>query len=377
MGERRRPGEGSIFRRSDGLWAGTLDLTQPGEPRRRKTIYGNTRSQVQRELGKLRREYEARGDLPTANLTVKAWLETWLRDIAARDIKPTTLAGYRSKLDNYLIPHLGKRRLDRLTPDHVRAMDRALEAEGLSQNTRRQAHVILARALEVAVKEGKALRNPAYLAGAPRQEINPPESLSPDEIRRTIRAARGTRLESRWLAALMLGIRQGEALGMGWAAVDLEQGNLYVTRALARVNHQSVLLDPKSKRSTRPLPMPGMLWRSMKDRRDAWAAEPRTDPCWAGEGLVWGNPDATPRHQRRDYADWHALLDEAGVPRCALHVARHSAATTLAMLGVPLPDIMAILGHSSAAVTMRYIHPDLTNLRAAVDKVDDHWRELD
>jgi integrase len=44
---------------------------------------------------------------------------------------------------------------------------------------------------------------------------------------------------------------------------------------------------------------------------------------------------------------------------------------------VPLFDIMAILGHSSPAVTQRYIHPDLGNLRKAMGQVDAHWRELE
>lgn len=371
MSPRRPNGEGSIYRRGDGMWTGALTTTEPGDPvRRRKVIYGKSRAEVQRKLATLRRQYLETGALPNANLTVKAWLTTWLDDIASRDVKPTTLAGYRSKVNQYLIPRLGKHRLDKLTPDHVRGLDKWMQDEGKAQNTRRQAHVILAAALAVAVREGKVTRNAAYLAKAPKQIKNPPHSLSPEQIIAVKAAAVGTRLESRWLVALMLGLRQGECLGMGWAQIDTVRNTLTVTRALAVIDHSLQFQTPKSETSARPLWIPPTVRRVLEARWGAWTQEPRDDPEWAPAQLLWGKPDGSPRHPRRDYQEWHELLDAAGVPRCPLHVARHSAATALAMEGVATSTIRDILGHSTIAVTNGYIHPDLSAQRAAWEIAD-------
>ncbi|MDX6264336.1 MAG: hypothetical protein QOH84_6024, partial [Kribbellaceae bacterium] len=265
---RRPKGEGSISQRHEarygcpplvagarakhacrGPWVGMLDVSQPGQPRRRKAIYGKTLKAVQRELGKARRELEAHGDLPTAHLTVETWLTTWLRDIAADRVRPSTLVSHEQKVRLYLIPHLGRHRLDKLTPDHIRAMHRALAERGLSQNTRHQAHAVLKRALKVAVREGKVTRNVAsneFMDGPPREEteINP---LNPTESAAVIEAMAGDRMESRWLAALIVGLRQGEALALAWDQVDLAEGTLTVTRALARVDGHLRMVAPKSK----------------------------------------------------------------------------------------------------------------------------------
>jgi integrase len=54
--------------------------------------------------------------------------------------------------------------------------------------------------------------------------------------------------------------------------------------------------------------------------------------------------------------EWKALIEEAGLPERRLHDARHTAATVLAILVVPTPTAMAIMGWSSAEMAPRYQH---------------------
>jgi integrase len=51
-----------------------------------------------------------------------------------------------------------------------------------------------------------------------------------------------------------------------------------------------------------------------------------------------------------------ALLQEAGVRDARLHDARHTAATTLSLLGVPERAVMDVMGWSNAAMVKRYAH---------------------
>lgn len=368
MPPRRARGEGSISQREDGLWVGRLDVTQAGGPRKRKAVYGHTRKEVQRKLGIVRREYEAHGSLPTADLTVEAWMNLWLTEIAPARVQATTLPGYRSKVQNYIIPAIGKHRLDKLRPDHLRAMYRGMERRDppLSQNTRQQTHAILSRALKVAVREGKATRNVAELIDPPGAEVKDMTVLSAEEITTLLLHIRGMAMESRWLAAVAIGLRQGECLGLEWRYVDLEAGTLKVEQSLARLDGEPILKGPKSKRSRRTIPLPTDVLDSLKARRAAYLEE-REAPGYDDRGLVWGQPSGKPRAQRRDYQDWVDLLYAAGVSRVRLHDARHSAATTLVLLGVPLPIIAAILGHADISTTMRYVSTDLTAMQAAMD----------
>jgi integrase len=71
---------------------------------------------------------------------------------------------------------------------------------------------------------------------------------------------------------------------------------------------------------------------------------------------VFARPDGRPLNPNTDYHEWKALLSEAGVREARLHDARHTAATVLAILAVPTPTAMAIMGRSSAAMATRYQH---------------------
>ncbi|HYZ08824.1 MAG TPA: tyrosine-type recombinase/integrase [Pseudonocardiaceae bacterium] len=63
-----------------------------------------------------------------------------------------------------------------------------------------------------------------------------------------------------------------------------------------------------------------------------------------------------PVHPTVDYEAWKALLRRAKVRTARLHDARHTAATMLLVLKVPLPAVMQIMGWSDASVAKRYMH---------------------
>src|SRR5664280_901535 len=151
-----------------------------------------------------------------------------------RRVRPSTFRWYSAVVRLHLTPALGHYRLNRLQPEHVEALYRKLEADGLASATVLQVHRVLSRALKVAMQRGRIVRNVATLVDAPslnRAEIHP---LSADDARAILAAARGQRNAARWSVALALGLRQGEALGLPWAAVDLDAGTLTVRQALQR-----------------------------------------------------------------------------------------------------------------------------------------------
>lgn len=370
---RRARGDGSVHERKDGRWVGVLDVTRTGEKRRRKYVYGKTRKEAQRELAKAQREWLAKGQVVTNSMTVEAWLNYWLTEIAPLRVRETTLPSYRSKIRTYLIPHLGRHRLDRLEPAHLRAMFKAMrERDGkpLSVATQQQTYAILKRALTVAEREGAATRNVAALIDAPGTETAKAHPFDAPELAKVMRAAAGDRLESRWHAAFTLGFRQGECLGLGWDWVDLEDAVIRIERGLARVDGKLKMVAPKSKKSERPVALPAFYVDLLRIRRAAYETE-RQEPGYQDHGLVWGRPDGRPQDSKKDWLAWSALLRRAKVRHIPLHDARHCAATALALLGVPPVVRMAILGHSQEQMTTVYSdHADLEAQKAAMRLVD-------
>jgi integrase len=365
---RRGSGEGSIYKDADGRWRAVVDLGWIDGRRRRKYLSGRTRGEVVVAIRQVQQALDS--GLPVSSgervPTLEEWLLFWLDNIAAARIRPSTLQGYRGYVMNRIIPALGKHRLDRLQPEHLELFYRRSREAGLAPASVLQMHRILSRALKVALQRGRVARNVASLVDAPsvtRPEIVP---LTPEEARQILIAADGTRLAARWSVALALGLRQGEALGLPWSAVDLDRGVLTVRQALQRQQGQGlVIVQPKTTSARRTLVLPEQLVTALSMHRERQSAERESaSNLWQENGLVFTTPFGTPIDPRNDHRNWQQLLDAAGVRRARLHDARHTAATLLLIQGVPARVVMQILGHSQITLTLgTYSHvvPELAH----------------
>ena len=363
---KRGNGEGSIYQDSDGRWRSVVDLGWRDGRRRRKYLSGRTRGEVAAKLRRVLDEQEAGLEVSTNGQapTLEAWLVHWLDTIAAPRLRPSTLTTYRGYVRNRVNPNVGRHRLDKLQPEHLESLYAQLAADGLAPASILQIHRIISRALKVAMQRGKIRRNVATLVEPPslhREEVRP---LTADQARAVLKAALGFRNAARWSVALALGLRQGEALGLPWHAVDLDTSMLTVRQALQRrPGGGLVLVPPKSRAGPRAIPIPGPLVEALRAHRVTQAAERlAAGSMWTASGLVFTGPSGKPLDPRADHREWQRLLREAGVPPARLHDARHTAATLLLAQGVPARVVMELLDHSQITLTLgTYTHvvPDL------------------
>lgn len=361
---KRSDGEGSVYYdASRDRWIGVLVVGwRDNKPVRRK-VSAKSRADATRKLRELREKAKA-GDLTAGKVpTVSEWMRYWIDEIAPGRVRPTTLPGYHAYVDGYIIPLLGHHRLDRLRPEHVEKAWRELMTTGrpgaknpqpLSPTTALQAHRILARALKVAQQRGRIRENVATLIDAPGKNTDEMEPLTLEEARAVLAAT----TNPRWSVALSLGLRQGEALGLRWANVDLTLGVIHVRNALARIKGQGLVVVPvKSRAGKRSVAMPPQLHEQMSAYRERWL-QMRDDAgsWWKGGDFVFCKPDGSPIDPKADWTAWRDLLASAGVRHRRLHDARHTAATMLLAQGVPTRVVMEILGHSQISVTSKYQH---------------------
>lgn len=355
---RRHKGEGSIYQReSDGRWVGVVDLGWVGGKRIRKTVTAATLKDLRPKL-KAMRDQVQRG-IVTDTSTVGHWLTHWLDDIASQKVRPRTLAGYRGYVSQWIEPALGRIRLRDLTPDHIRALHRTMRDAGKSDATVRQAHMILQRALKVAEQEGKVARNPASMVDAPKVGTAHHAALDLEQARILMRWTddQDVRTRARMGAAIMMGLRQGEALALLWSDVDLEEREVHVHRSLARIRGQGLQVGPvKSAASDRYVPLDPATLAALAELRE----------LTGGQGLVFGGE--TPTDPRRDWQWWKDCLVAAGVPDVPLHGARATCASTLDALGFSARLVADILGHASVMVTQKhYARSYADQRRAAID----------
>jgi hypothetical protein len=110
---RRHNGEGSIYPYRNG-YAAHVWITTPEGRRQRKSVYGKTREVVHEKWLKLH-EQARRGPVAPSSPTLSAYLEGWLRDVVRPNLAPQTVVNYELFVRRYIVPGLGRKKVDKLT----------------------------------------------------------------------------------------------------------------------------------------------------------------------------------------------------------------------------------------------------------------------
>jgi integrase len=357
----RGKGEGSIYQRtSDGRWVAQIEAGRASSGRRRYArAVRRTRKDAQAALKELQRAADA-GLMPGQASTVEVFMAWWLDHVVPSTVTAETVARYKWITEHWITPHVGTVRLNKLTPAHVQAMLVKLEDAGLSPKSRTIARSVLGRALRWAERTNVVGRNVARLVDSPKLQRKPSDALTADEAKAVLAKAKGDRLEALAVVALRLGLRRGEALGLRWVDVDLDGGELTVTKG-------------KTTAAARTVPLVAGAAAALKEHRRRQTAERlEVGPLWQDTGYVFTTHRGGPIHPRNALGWWHQLTEDAGVGRRRFHATRHTTAVLLLDQGVPLEVVSAVLGHANLSITSDvYARVTADAKRRALAKLDD------
>jgi integrase len=363
--KRRGRNEGSIFKRADGQWAGSISLgySESGK-RKRRTVYGESEAEVQDKIRKLQND-AATGQLADAgNLTVAEYLDRWLENTARPRVQPKTHLRYTQLARLRIKPTLGGVRLAKLTPLHVDQLFATLERAGVSARGRQMAGTMLHTALRDAVKLHLIPHNPARDVAKPIPAKQEMQVYDREQVHRFLDAARQVRLYAMYVLALDAGLRQGELFALQWPDVDFTQGCLFVRRSLEEINGRLRVKEPKSARSQRRIDLSRFALDALNEHRQRMLAEGRDvkgaaifcdqQGGWLRKGnvlrrSVWpiianANARATKEAEEKGVAP-------ALVPSIRFHDFRHTCATLL-LADENVKVVSERLGHASVQLTL-------------------------
>jgi integrase len=374
VNEKRRRGrqEGSIYERADGRWTAAVTVGYRGGKRKRKQLYGKTRQEVQRKLTKVLNDQQNGLPIAVERQTVAQFLTHWLENTAKGRVRPKTFVSYRQLTNNHLIPAIGKIDLSKLSPQHVEEMLNDVVAKGLSPRTAQYVRAVLRRALGRALKWGLVARNVAALVDPPRTVRPEVEPFTVEEMPKLLSAFEGERLGALFLLALTHGLRQGEALGLKWAEVDLAEKTLRVRHALQWVDGKPEFVETKTKQSKRVIALSDRVVKALKAHRKAQLeARMKAGDRWTDQGLVFTTRTGAPLDGINVTRYFKRMLKNAELPIRRFHDLRHTTASLLLYQKVHPRVVMDLLGHSEIRVTMDlYSHVAPALQREAADQMD-------
>src|SRR5690606_2580161 len=194
-------------------------------------------------------DLERQGDLPTSSPTVEQWLTHWLANVSAKRVRPKTQYEREGDVRRYILPAIGSKRLDKLSPEHVTAMHRYITDElGKSSTTALRCHRLLSVALRDAKRAGRVTRNVATseFVDAPRAAVPASRALTLEDAVRLLDLAVQDTYRVRWTLGLLTGARTGEVLGLEWDRVDFDADTITLSWQLQRrpYVHGAPVRDP-------------------------------------------------------------------------------------------------------------------------------------
>lgn len=365
---------GQIINRGERTWLVRVPLGVNENGTRKyhnKTIHGNRRD-AERYMRKVYNEMEIGKIVEPSSELLSTYLERWLDTVVKSRVSVKTLQSYREITLAYITPHLGGVTLSKLTSEQIQESYNALTDRRLSPRTVRYVHSILRSALNQAVKWGLVQHNPVCLVDLPKQPKKEMVALTPAQAAQFM----GAIVYSKWkpLFSLLLasGMRPGEALGLKWGDIDFDSGRVQIQRALSRTKAGWSLVEPKTSRSRRSVPLPASVIDDLREHQALAMSVAHKDKEFTDHGLVFANDKGEPPCVRSiNNRHFKPILLASNLPIIRIYDLRHTCATLLLSAGINPKIVAERLGHASITLTLdTYSHvlPDMQT--AATDKLE-------
>lgn len=376
----------NIRKRKDGRWEGRYIKGRGVDGRARyASVYAHSCCEVQQ---KVKDAVAARiACIETSPLISFSTLCEEFLSARSLTCKTSSIALYRSIIDNHLLPGLKNCKVENITlsvlEDFVFEQMRTGRLDGkggLSAQTVSSALSLLRQILRYAQIMHHLKLIDVSTVHVPKQPHTTVKTLNNSDWNKLFLCLVDhiTPQKLGILISMDTGLRIGEICALRYSDIDLEQAELHVTHTLKRISipgdqadgrKTELILDtPKTEYSRRTVPVSTSLLKKLRQSR--LSAESADSFVVSGTSHM-----IEPHVLLRDYQN---ILNECGISHFTFHALRHSFATRSIGLGFDVKTLSTILGHSSVKITLEcYMHPTTQAKRELIEKISNSspWHE--
>lgn len=383
---KRGNGEGSVCRRPDGRWQGSITIGRDDRGRLiRKYFYGKTRKETSEKLNRAIEELrDNRFINKSDNPTVEQWCHEWLWSYKRNSVKQKTFDQYETILRTHIIPDIGDIRLADLKTMHIQRIINKMYDSGLSHRTIEVMKIVMHAALKQAQRNKLVSENVCENVVLPRKQPKRIRVLNEDEQTKLIAALKDNYIGRGLLFALYTGMRRGEVLALKWSDYDKNEKTISITKALSRVRTYNkdgnktmlTVTTPKTDTSIRTVPLIDKAVELLAEHKR------KQERYMELVGDYYTDNDLIFSSSRGDYLDpgnfnrkLNKTVKKIGIAQISPHALRHSFATRGLEAEVSLKAMQELLGHSSITVTGDiYTHILKEQKRKEISKLNDVFK---
>ncbi len=251
----------------------------------------------------------------------------------------STYSNDKYRIVAHLLPCFGDSSLKDITPQMIDKYKTRRIREGASNNTVNHELVCLSHIMKMAIRWRYAERNPVSSVEKMKVPKRPPKFLSLEEVDRLLEASKESYIYPILMTALHTGLRKSELLNLRWSDINFDQG--------------TVTIQPKDGWHTknyksRVISLTPALYETLQEhwrQRAKLRIKNEHVFTYQGERIKRGIRDSL-----------RTAVKEAGLENVTLHTLRHTFASQLVTVGVPLKYVQELMGHQSFQTTLQYAH---------------------
>jgi integrase len=258
----------------------------------------------------------------------------------------TTGGGYRNNLEKYVIPKWGAIDLGAVKP---LAVDQWFNSLPLAQKTKTHVKSVMRQVFEYAMlcELFDMQRNPMDLVritGGTLRDKDP-IILTPEQFGRLLQHIISEPHRTMVIAAMCLGLRRSELVGLKWSDFDWLNQEVMIQRSVIANRVDAV----KTKKSKARLPLAPELVKALQEWRKISQFNQDNDWVWASPWVAGAMP-YYPNAVQRDHII--PAGESCGLGRIGWHTFRHTYRTWMGSNGTPLGIQKDLMRHADIKTTM-------------------------
>lgn len=379
-----------------------------------ETFYGNEDGAIQRR-DKIKEELKQKREkgIKTANdgYTFLEISKLFINDKNYSKKVGTTLRGYKMHLNNYILSEIGFKKIRNITSDDLSNLYEKMRYQkaknsdnNLSGTTIRHTHALIKAIFNYAIRKKWIFYNPAeYVESTPKFDTKEREYYDHNEIEHVLECLnkmpthingvaddivkiKNLRFKTAITILFNSGLRREELFGLKWKDIKWNSRIFEVRRAVVTadykdfdkddiveyINAQIICKKLKNESSRRNITMPLVCFDYLLEYRKIQVERGfnATDDDYIFQNIrtdgVW-NPNYIT-------AEWSKFIKQFSLKKITIHDIRHSHATDLLSMGVPIQDVSKRLGHSDVSTTLKiYTHSNMEQDKLIAKKLEEKY----
>lgn len=340
----------------------------------RKTFGSFTKSTVVNKMQKALYEYKNNILTLGDNILFGNFFKEWIFNFKKREVSANTFSEYEICFRLKILPYqLSQIKIKDLNAQNLQKyFNHLLDVEKLSINNVKKVHIKIKACLQFALIQNVVLRNPILAITLPKIKTEEKYKVfSKEEQELILSNLTDNILDKIIYIGFFTGLRLGEVLGLKWE--DLEGNTLKIRRQYQKNIEVSevgkkklsyVFKELKTDKSKRDLPLTQNVLDMLLKMKEHQYSD-----------LIFANYLGKPIERKRPTRKINKICKDLGILERSYHAVRHTYATRLFELDIPVKTVQVLLGHSEVATTLDiYTHVMEDKKIEAIEKLNNLFK---